>query len=168
MSRVRWSSQFDTNGGGRPRAPRAMSRPAQSFESHAKLVPLYHYWTGSMILFPTLYFAYRMIVDFSMDSFALFVFGAGAVLATFFARVFPLGVQDRVIRLEEHLRMERIFPDDLRARIDDFTTDQLIGMRFASDEELADLARRVLDGAIKDRKGIKQAVTSWRADNQRI
>ena len=64
--------------------------------------------------------------------------------------------------------MERIFPDDLRARIDDFTTDQLIGMRFASDQELADLGRRVLDGAIKDRKGIKQAVTSWRADNQRI
>ena len=48
-----------------------MSQPVQSLESHAKFVPLYHYWTGSTrSCFPTLWFGYRMIVDFSMDSLA--------------------------------------------------------------------------------------------------
>jgi hypothetical protein len=79
-----------------------------------------------------------------------------------------MGVQDRVIRLEERLRMETILPEDLRPRIGELTTEQLIGLRFASDEELPELARRVLDGELTDRKSIKQAVKSWRADHQRI
>jgi hypothetical protein len=70
--------------------------------------------------------------------------------------------------LEERLRMETLLPDDLRPRIGEFTTGQLIGLRFASDEELPDLARRVLDEGLTDRKAIKQAVKSWRADHQRI
>ena len=52
----------------------------------------------------------------------------------------------RVIRLEERLRMERVLPEDLRERIPEFSTDQLIGLRFAPNEGLEDLARRVLSG----------------------
>jgi len=72
------------------------------------------------------------------------------------------------LRLEERLRMERLLPDDLKGRIEDLTTDQLIGLRFASDAELSDLVRRVLDGELTERKAIKQAVKDWRADHQRI
>ena len=89
-------------------------------------------------------------------------------MAAFFARVFPLGVQDRVIRLEERMRMERLFADDLKSRIGEVTTEQMIGLRFASDAELADLVRKVLDEGISDRKTIKQSVKNWRADNQRV
>ncbi len=73
-----------------------------------------------------------------------------------------------MIRLEERLRMEEVLPEDLKGRIGEFTTEQLIALRFASDEELPELARRVLDEGISDRKDIKKAVTSWRADHQRI
>jgi hypothetical protein len=64
--------------------------------------------------------------------------------------------------------MERLLPHELRDRIPDFTAEQLVGLRFASDEELPDLARRVLYEDISDRKEIKGAVRNWRADHQRI
>ncbi len=64
--------------------------------------------------------------------------------------------------------MEHLLPEDLRGRIPEFTAAQLIGLRFASDKELPDLARRVLDEGISDRSEIKRAVKDWRADHQRI
>lgn len=145
-----------------------MTPPTQSYESHAKLVPGFHYVLSPIMLGTSVYFIFQAIRDFSTESamFALFVVGVN--LIGFYARGFPLGVQDRVIRLEEQLRMERLLPDDLRARAAEISTDQLIGLRFASDEELPDLVRQVLDGGITDRKAIKKAVKNWRADNQRI
>ena len=77
-------------------------------------------------------------------------------------------LQDRLIRQEERLRLERVLTGDLRGRIGEFTTDQLIALRFASDEELGDLARRVLDERMVDRASIKRAVRSWRPDHHRI
>ncbi len=145
-----------------------MSEPAQNFENHAKMVPAYHGVATPMLLVPTLWFAYRTVTDFSVDALMLMVFAFGVVVTALFARIFPLGVQDRVIRLEERMRLQRLLPEDLQSRVSDFTTDQLVGLRFAPDEELPDLARRVLDEGISDRKPIKQAVKNWLADNQRI
>jgi uncharacterized membrane protein YciS (DUF1049 family) len=145
-----------------------MSQAPQSFEQHAKMVPLYHYWGTAFLVIPTLYFAYAAVTDFSFASLLMFVFGVGVIIAALFARIFALGVQDRVIRLEERLRMERLLPDELRPRIEQVTTDQLVGLRFASDGELVELTRRVLDGELTDRKSIKRAVKSWRPDHQRV
>jgi hypothetical protein len=145
-----------------------MSERPQSFESHAKIVPGYHRWATLLLVLPTLYFGYRAAFAFTWDGLALFLFAVGVVLTAFYTRAFPLGVQDRVIRLEERLRMERLLPPDLKARIPDFTTGQLVALRFASDEEMPELARRVLDGKITDKKEIKRAIGSWRADHQRI
>ena len=145
-----------------------MSQPVQSFESHAKMVPLYHYWGTLLLVVPTLYFLFLTVTSFSVTNLMLFLFGCGVVVVGLFARVFPLGVQDRVIRLEERLRMERLLPEELKARIEEVETEHLIGLRFASDEELADLVRRVLDGELADRKAVKAAIRSWRADYQRI
>jgi hypothetical protein len=95
-------------------------------------------------------------------------FAIGVIMIALYARLFPLGVQDRVIRLEERMRMERRLPEEMKSRIGSFSTPQLIALRFASDEELPELARRVLDEGLTDRKVIKKAVKSWRADQQRI
>jgi hypothetical protein len=145
-----------------------MSERAQSFESHAKIVPGYHRWATALLVLPTLYFGYRAAFEFTWDRLALFLFAVGAVLAGLYARVFPLGVQDRLIRLEERLRMERLLPPDLRGRISELTTSQMVALRFASDGELADLVRRVLDQWITDKSEIKKAIQSWRADHHRI
>jgi hypothetical protein len=146
-----------------------MSETPQSFENHAKIVPAYHWWATGLLVIPTLYFAFRFVSDFySVERTADFLFALGVILIGLYARVFALKAQDRVIRLEERLRMERLLPDDLEPRIHDFSTDQLVALRFASDEELPELARRVLDEGITDKKVIKQAVKNWRADHQRV
>jgi hypothetical protein len=103
-----------------------------------------------------------------VDRLALFLFAVGMALVALFARVFPLGVQDRLIRLEERLRMEQLLPQDLKVRIPELTTKQLVGLRFASDEELPDLVRRVLTEGIADKNEIKRAIKRWRPDHQRI
>jgi hypothetical protein len=73
-------------------------------------------------------------------------------------------VQNRVIRLEERLRYERVLPADLKARIPELTLTQVVSLRFASDAELPTLARKVLDDKMTERKAIKQMVKSWRPD----
>jgi len=73
-------------------------------------------------------------------------------------------VQDRVIRIEERLRLERVLPADMQPRIGEFTIEQLVGLRFASNAELPELARKVLDEKLKDRKAIKQLIKTWRPD----
>ena len=78
-----------------------------------------------------------------------------------------LKVQDRVIRVEEHLRYQRLFPADLQARANEFTVNQFVSLRFASDAELPALARKVLDEKINDRKVIKQLIKVWKPDNMR-
>ena len=82
----------------------------------------------------------------------------------FCARTFALTVQDRVIRLEMRLRLQQLLPPDLLPRIPDFTAAQLVSLRFASDDELPELARRVLTDKMTDRKAIKKLVRNWQAD----
>ena len=140
----------------------------QNYANHARPPPRLFLvaWFAAMAAAAS--FLFRLFADFSIDTLALFLTAGGASVGIMLARRFAVGVQDRVIRLEERLRMERLLPDDLRGGIDELTTDQLIGLRFASDDELAGLVRRVLAGELTDRKTIKQAVEDWRADHQRV
>jgi hypothetical protein len=145
-----------------------MSNKPQNFENHAKMVPGFHY-VGSILLLSLLIWAVMGVVrGGGLESIMMVIGVVTLILIGFYARSFALGVQDRVIRLEERLRMAELLPEDLRPRIHEFSTEQLIGLRFASDEELPGLARRVLDEGIADRKTIKEAVTHWRADHQRV
>ena len=145
-----------------------MSQSDQNFKNHAKVVPAYHYWMTSMLVLPSLYLGYGVVTDFSFADLVTFIFSVGVVFAAFFARWFALGVQDRVIRLEERMRMEKLLPEDLKHRIPEVTTEQMIALRFASDEELTGLVFTALSEGISDRKTLKQAIKNWRADNQRI
>jgi hypothetical protein len=73
-------------------------------------------------------------------------------------------VQDRVIRLEMRLRLERLLPPELRSRVSEFTVPQLVSLRFAGDDELPVLARQVLEEKLSDRKTIKRRIKNWQAD----
>ena len=145
-----------------------MSDSPQSFENHAKLVPMFHFVAFGLLMVAFLWFTYRMVTDFSVGRMMFVVLIVGVILVAFFARLFALGVQDRVIRLEEQLRMARLLSPELQGRIGEISTEHFIGLRFASDEELEELTTRVLNGEFPSRKEVKQAVRNWRADNERI
>ena len=89
-------------------------------------------------------------------------------MVMFYARLFALAAQDRVIRLEERLRLHDLLPPDQKHVIDKLTTAQLIGLRFASDGEVPALVTTVSAEGIEDREEIKKRVTNWRADHQRL
>lgn len=143
-----------------------MAQSAQSFENHAKIVPAYHYFTFGLLVVALLWQLYGLTRGVTADRLVSLGFVVAVVMVFFWARLFALRVQDRVIRLEERLRLLQLAPD-LGARVDEFTVDQLCALRFASDAELPALARRVLDEKLGDRKAIKQMVRSWRADDLR-
>ena len=100
----------------------------------------------------------------SIESVEYVIFAVGLLAALFASRLAALKVQDRVIRLEERLRMARLLPEDLKPRIEEFRTGQLVALRFASDAELPALARKVLDEKIVVGKQIKLLVKNWRGD----
>jgi hypothetical protein len=141
----------------------------QNFSNHGRLVPAYHFFAFGVFALNLLWAAYRLIASrLSLDSLVGLLLAAGLLVLFFYTRVFALTAQDRVIRLEERLRYERLLPADLKPRIGDFTLDQLISLRFASDAELAELARAVLNEKLTERKAIKQRIKSWKADYLRV
>jgi len=145
-----------------------MPEKPQTFASHVRLVPGYHLVTFGMLVLNLLWRLVQVVrfpgLDRGMDLLL-----ALALLAIFFyARQFALTVQDRVIRLEMRLRLARVLPPELAARVGELTLSQLIALRFASDAELPELTGKVLTEGIRDRKAIKQLVKDWQADTQRV
>jgi dolichyl-phosphate-mannose--protein O-mannosyl transferase len=137
----------------------------QNFANHTKFVPLFHVVVLGVLALNFLWSIYRWkLAEFSLDGLVSVLLAAILILLAFFARIFALTVQDRVIRLEERLRYERLLPADLRPRIGEFTLGQLVSLRFASDAELPLLARKVLDEKLTDRKAIKQLIKNWKPD----
>lgn len=136
----------------------------QNFENHARFVPMFHFFVAPVFLLNVVWSIVRLVRDFSFGTFVFFLVAVALFLLALTARLFALTVQDRVIRLEMRLRMQQILPPDLRARIPDFEVAQLIALRFAGDAELPDLARKVLDEKLTDRKTIKKLVRDWQAD----
>jgi hypothetical protein len=140
----------------------------QNFKNHVKIVPAFVFFVLPMLTLNLGWSLYRSWREHFSFGGLVAILTAAALLEGFvLARIFALRVQDRVIRLEERLRYERILPADLLARSCELTTAQIIALRFASDAELPQLARKVLDGKLTDGKAIKGLVVNWRADHSR-
>jgi hypothetical protein len=139
----------------------------QNFSNHARFDPWFHFFVlGILALNVIAHIVHAYRQPFRFNYWLLLVSIALFVLATK-ARTYALKVQDRVITLEERLRLAAILPEPLKARALALTTDQLIGLRFASDGELPVLVEKTLNEKLA-RKQIKQAVQNWRADNWRV
>jgi hypothetical protein len=139
----------------------------QNFENHAKTVPLFHYVAFPILALNLFWSIDRLIRHFSAESVLSLLLAVAFLLMFFFARLFALKVQDRVIRLETRLRLQQVLPPDLRGRIPEFEVGQLVALRFAGDAELPELARKVLDEKLTDRSTIKKMIRDWQPDELR-
>ena len=144
----------------------------QSFATHRRFVPAFHFVTVGILVINLIWQLFRLIrplpgVPF-FDSLLNAAVAAALGLLAWYSRTFPLRAQDRIIRLEERLRLERLLPADLKPRIGELRTGQLIALRFAGDEELPELTRTILDKGIRGQDEIKKLVRSWRADHLRM
>jgi hypothetical protein len=137
----------------------------QNFANHGKFFPPFHFFVVPVMAINFIWSTYRWTVTgFSLDGFERLLLAAALLLGFATVRRMALTVQDRVIRLEERLRYERVLPADLKSRIEEFTVSQFVSLRFASDAELPALAHKVLDDKIDERKAIKQMVKTWKPD----
>jgi hypothetical protein len=142
----------------------------QNLKNHGRLDPAFHI-VLFLVLAANLVFAVFHMVHHWADSYWASKWYVVLSLAVFIPylklRTYPLKVQDRVIRLEERLRLQALAPAAWHAQIYRLTEDQLIGLRFAADDEVVELAKQALEHNLT-RKQIKERIQSWRADYWRI
>jgi hypothetical protein len=146
----------------------------QTFANHTRLDPPFHFFLlpvfGLGLVLTLVHFFAHITEGDSRDhihAFLLILLAAALLVAVFKIRLYALKVQDRVIRLEEQLRLMQLLPEPLRKRIPELTVSQLCALRFASDAELPKLAERALNEKLS-RADIKKLIQNWRPDYWRV
>ena len=139
----------------------------QNLANHAKFDPLFHFIVLPVFALTAIGGTIHFLWHPSIHSASFFVISVAAVIAVLRIRIYSLKLQDRVIRLEERLRLTALCSEPLRSRIPDLTEEQLIALRFASDAEVPGLAERALSEKLS-RADIKKAIQNWRPDYWRV
>jgi len=139
----------------------------QTFANHTRIDPLFHRFVFPVFALSAIGGVIHFLWHPSVHSGLFFVISVAAVIAVLKIRTYAVRVQDRVIRLEERLRLTALLPEPLRSRIPELTEDQLIALRFASDAEAPKLAERALNEKLS-RANIKKAIQTWRPDYWRV
>ena len=149
-------------------------KTAQTYANHTRFDPAFHFFLGPVfilgVILSLIHFFYHFREsDFrdNFHAFLLIVLAVAMLTLVLKTRLYALKVQDRIIRLEERLRLMQILPEQLRSRIPSLSEDQLIGLRFASDAELPKLVEIAITEKMS-RKDIKKAVQNWRPDYWRV
>jgi len=140
----------------------------QNFKNHTRFVRAFHFFVLPVLIinFGTQVYWWIKLGFIPLHFFTVLL-AAALLLGILYGRLFALSVQDRLIRLEEQLRYDRVLPEELRWRADELTISQFVSLRFASDDELPLLVRKVLDEKLTERKDIKQLIKNWKPDNLR-
>jgi hypothetical protein len=140
---------------------------AQTYANHTRWDPMVHFFVLPVAGVNAVVAIVNLIRSPSLLAGWIVILAIAAVVAVLKLRLYPLKAQDRIIRLEERLRLAQLLPGPLRSRIGDLTEAQLVGLRFASDGEVPALAEKAL-GSGMSQKEIKQAIANWRADYFRV
>ena len=138
----------------------------QTLANHTRLDPAYHLFLLPVAAVNLGVTIWNLIKTPGMGAAWYVVLAIAAAIALLKIRLYPLKVQDRVIRLEERLRLSQLLAEPLRSRIGDLTEAQFIGLRFASDAEVAPLVEKALSGMTRGE--IKKAISNWRPDYFRV
>jgi uncharacterized protein DUF6526 len=143
----------------------------QVYATHRRWDPWYHFFAFSVVsisFFVALWTFFKSLSGgFSLWAAWNVVVWAAAIALTLRVRVYPLKVQDRIIRLEERLRLATLLDDSLKARIGELDIRQLVALRFASDAEVPELVRIALDERLSGEE-IKKRIKTWRPDTLRV
>jgi len=137
----------------------------QTFANHTRWDPLFHFFLAPVSLLLLVWAVAHLVRHYSHEAVAMVVFALLLALTIFMTRTYALKVQDRVIRLEERLRLASLMP--VGAKIPELAERQLIALRFASDAELPSLAHKAASQQLGS-KQIKQAIQTWRPDYWRV
>ena len=139
----------------------------QSLKNHARVDPLYHFVLSPLALILMIAAVVDLVRNPGWTAVFYTLAGVWAAIATLKIRLYALKVQDRVIRLEERLRLYQVLPAELKSRVPELSEAQLIALRFACDTEVGDLATKTLGERWSGRQ-IKEAIRSWRPDYWRV
>jgi hypothetical protein len=139
----------------------------QSLSNHGRFDPFYHFFLFALYLLNLVYAGFHLYRQPNLSSGWYLVLSLAAVVPLLKLRTYPLKVQDRIIRLEERLRLQALAPQAWHAQIYRLSEDQLIALRFAADEEVVELAKQALEHNLS-RKQIKERIKSWRPDDWRV
>jgi len=139
----------------------------QNLSNHTRFDPLFHFFILPVFFITFISTIVHLVRHPGLHSAWLVVFMLAAALAVTRMRTYAIKVQDRVIRLEERLRLAILLDGPMRGRITEFSESQLIGLRFASDAELPALAARTLSEKLS-KADIKKAIVQWRPDYWRV
>ena len=138
----------------------------QTYGNHARWLPPFHFFAMPVLLINFIVTVVLLIKNPSLGTLWGAMVAAALATGLLFARWMPLRMQDRIIRLEEMLRLERLLPGRY-TEFERLTRDQLIAIRFASDAEVPHLVDRILEGELVTRDDVKRAVQHWRPDHMR-
>jgi len=143
------------------------NKTQQSYANHTRFDPPFHFFLAPLCIAAVIVSVILLVRHPDMTTILWVILAVGLLAVTTRARIYSLKVQDRVIRLEERLRLALLLPEADRARIGELTESQLVGLRFATDAELPALAMRALNEGLT-RKQIKSSIQSWRPDYFRV
>ena len=139
----------------------------QTYGNHRRFDPTYHFFLLLLSLGGVIFTAYLSIRWPSHHHLLALLIAIVFVNLVLKTRIYALRVQDRLIRLEETLRMQKLLPADLQARIHELSIRQMVALRFASDGELAERVREALDQKLGG-EAIKKRIQTWRPDTFRV
>ncbi len=145
-----------------------MAEGPQSYKSHRRYIPIFHFFVVPIVAINAIVEIVRLFRSPTLNQAWLALFAVALTVFINVPRYMAARVQDRVIRLEERMRLARLLPEELRGRIEELRPSQLVALRFASDEELPGLARRCFDGELTKADQIKREIKTWRPDYLRM
>jgi hypothetical protein len=146
-----------------------MAQP-QSFKNHARFDPPIHFFVFPLLLANfgfSIYATVHAWPGYMHTHLWWIVMSVVFIVWAMKTRIYALKNQDRIIRLEEQLRLADLLPESQLGLVETLTIRQLIALRFASDPEAAALAARAVAEGLTE-KQIKEAIVTWKPDNDRV
>ena len=144
-----------------------MSETQQSLKNHGRLDPPFHIFTFGIYLANLVFACFHEYHHRDISSAWYLALSLAMIVPILKIRLYPLKVQDRIIRLEERIRLQALAPSEWHTQIYKLKEDQLIALRFAADGEVVELAKQALEHNLT-RKQIKERIKEWRPDEWRV